>query len=93
VNIGDVILPIVSRFPSHDLKGNLVGLEDPFLGQLATITKVDRCWIEVRSHSTGRTWVYRQDEVELYCIKEDWGTSIAGIRRTSGLPLSPLVVS
>lgn len=77
MRIGDIILPHFSRFPDVDPKGVSVEVHDDFIGQPAVVTKVDRCFVEVAFVKTGKTWVYRIDEVTLHCTKEEWGTLVA----------------
>ena len=70
MEVGDIVVPILSRFPAFGRDGKPLDIRDDCLGQSAIITKEYRFNIEVRFLKTGVTWIYRKDEVVLVQIRD-----------------------
>lgn len=72
MQVGDVVTPIVSRFPVVDPKGAPTGLEDDALGEPAIVKKIYRLCVEVEFIGSHVSCVYRRDEVKLVSSKDEW---------------------
>jgi hypothetical protein len=75
---GDIVKPLVSRFPLFDPKGVPTEIHAECVGQTAEVLKVERCAIDVQFTDTAMTWIYRPDEVTFHCSKEEWRDTTAG---------------